>query len=302
MEFVQHLINGLYLGGTYALIALGYTMVYGVLRLINFAHGDVVMVGAYVALFAAAGLHAPAPAPWYQTLLIFLLAMAACALLGMLIERVAYRPLRQAPRLAALITAIGVSVLLENGGQLPWVFGSQPRSVPELVPRVNILPTAWGLSVTPIELVTIGVTLALMVALQMLVQRTRIGKAMRACSMDREAAYLMGIPVNRVILVTFALGSALAAAAGMLIAVKTGQAHAFMGLMLGLKAFVAAVVGGIGSIPGAMVGGFSLGMIEEMVAGYGFSSWRDAIAFVLLILILLVRPTGIMGRAVPEKV
>lgn len=314
-ELLQHAVNGLYLGGTYALIALGYTMVYGVLRLINFAHGDIFMVGAYAGLFAAVSLGASG-GTWWGVAVVFVVSMAVCALLGMLIERSAYRPLRNAPRLTSLITAIGISLLLEYGGQVQPIlragsvevpFGPNPRAFPETVSRSNIFGNSSGISLTWVQLLTVITTLVLMGALELVVRRTRIGKAMRATSVDREAASLMGINVDRVILFTFALGSALAAAAGVMFAMDKGQVDPLMGLMIGLKAFVAAVIGGIGNIPGAMVGGFTLGLVEELAAGYGRyigfpSTARDAVAFVILILILLVRPAGLFGRAVPEKV
>jgi branched-chain amino acid transport system permease protein len=315
-EFIQHIINGVYLGGTYALIALGYTMVYGVLRLINFAHGDVFMVGAYAGFFASVVVGVSGAASWWGVILVFLIGMTLCAGMGMLIERVAYRPLRGAPRLASLITAIGISLLLEYGGQSPplfkygkaqFPFGPTPQSFPELVSRSNLFPPSAGLSFTWVQLLTVLTTLALMAGLELVVTRTRIGKAMRATSVDRDAACLMGVNVDRVILFTFALGSALAAAAGIMFAMDKGQIDPLIGLLIGLKAFVAAVLGGIGNIPGAMAGGFLLGLLEEMVAGYGRfigfpSTARDAVAFGILILILLVRPAGLFGRSVPEKV
>jgi branched-chain amino acid transport system permease protein len=306
-QFLQQLINGLHLGATYALIALGYTMVYGVLRLINFAHGDVFMLGAYAGLFAAVGFgvaHAPG---WGNVILVILTSMAACALVGMTIERFAYRRLRNSPRLTALITAIGVSLLLEYGGQLPWVFGAEPRAFPTgIVPAVQIRIGA-GLHLSAVQILTFAATLVLMVALEFIVRRTRAGKAMRAVSADREAASLMGIPTDRIILYTFALGSALAAAAGVLYALDKPKIDPFMGLYVGLKAFVAAVLGGIGSIPGAVLGGFVLGLTETFVGGYGYlvhveSTWRNAVAFGILILILVVRPAGILGQAAGEKV
>ncbi len=314
-EFLQHVINGLYLGGTYALIALGYTMVYGVLRLINFAHGDVFMVGAYAGLFTAASLGPAHAGTWWGVLVIFVVGMGSCALMGMLIERVAYRPLRRAPRLTSLITAIGISLLLEFGGQLDPAFragsvevpfGATPRSFPETVSRANVFH-GGHISFTWVQLLTVATTLLLMAGLELIVRKTRVGKAMRATSVDREAASLMGINVDRVILFTFALGSALAAAGGIMFAMDKGQVDPLMGLMIGLKAFVAAVIGGIGNIPGAMAGGFVLGLVEEMAAGYGRfvhfpSTARDAVAFAILIVILLVRPAGLLGRAVPEKV
>jgi branched-chain amino acid transport system permease protein len=306
-EFLQQLINGLHLGATYALIALGYSMVYGVLRLINFAHGDVFMLGAYAGLFTVTGMHLANRPGWGTVLIVIVAAMVACALVGMAIERFAYRKLRNQPRLTALITAIGVSLLLEYGGQLPRVFGAESRPFPtSIVPDVH-LPLGVGVQLSPVHLLTFVVTLALMVGLEIIVRRTRVGKAMRAVSADREAASLMGIPTDRVILFTFAVGSALAAAAGVLYALDKPKIDPLMGLYIGLKAFIAAVLGGIGSIPGAVVGGFVLGLTETFVGAYGSlihvdSTWRNAVAFGILIIILVVRPSGIMGQAVREKV
>jgi branched-chain amino acid transport system permease protein len=318
-ELLQHLVNGLSVGTIYALIALGYTMVYGVLKLINFAHGDVYMVGAFAGYYLAdlmVPLGAPgAPSPddgvagaVLRASLVTLGAMAVCALLGWLVERLAYRPLRQRARLTSLITAIGVSFLLEYGFQLqPWGFmpfefppGPTPRFFPELFPRVA-LPTG-DVNVSNYDVFGLAVAVALMLALQLVVYRTRFGTAMRAVSFDPQVAGLMGIPVNRVISWTFVLGSALAAAAAILNAVPRPQINPLFGLMPGLKAFVAAVLGGIGSVPGAMVGGLALGLAEEFVAGYTASSLKDAIAFTILILVLLFRPEGLFGRVTVEKV
>ncbi|MFN3648778.1 MAG: branched-chain amino acid ABC transporter permease [Armatimonadota bacterium] len=316
-QFVQQLINGSHLGATYALIALGYTMVYGVLRLINFAHGDVFMLGAYSGLFAAVGLGVSQRAGWGSVILVIVVAMVACALVGMAIERFAYRRLRSAPRLNTLITAIGVSLLLEYGGQLPPVlrlgpveipFGPQQRAFPTgIIPEMSV--PLWGnLQLSAVQVITFVVAIALMVGLELIIRKTRVGKAMRAVSADREAASLMGIPTDRVILYTFAFGSALAAAAGVLYALdKPTTVEPMMGLYTGLKAFVAAVLGGIGSIPGALIGGFVMGLTETLVTGYGAnfgldSTWKDAVAFGILILILIVRPSGIMGTTAKEKV
>lgn len=309
-QFLQLLINGLHQGATYALIALGYTMVYGVLRLINFAHGDVFMLGAYTGLFAAVALGVSQSANWATALLVMLIAMAVCGLVGMAIERLAYRKLRTAPRLNALIAAIGVSLLLEYGGQLPpllrlggieFPFGAQERGFPVGIIPESTLRIGAGVNLSAAQILTFMITIALMVGLEVIVRRTRSGKAMRAVSADREAAALMGIPTDRVILFTFALGSALAAAAGVLYALDKPKVEPLMGLYPGLKAFVAAVLGGIGSIPGAMLGGFVLGLTESGV-GFLASTWRDAIAFAVLILILLVRPSGLLGRPAREKV
>ncbi|MBI3944286.1 MAG: branched-chain amino acid ABC transporter permease [Armatimonadetes bacterium] len=293
--FLQQLVNGLAWGSIYSLIALGYTMVYGILRFINFAHGDIYMIGAYAGYFAVT------PRPGGLGLGLFwgvLLAMAACALLGVIIERAAYRPLRNAPRLTVLITAIGVSLLLENVAQHPSVFGPNPRPFPDVIAMrtLHLGPVA----VSNLQLLIVGASLALMVVLQLIVNYTRIGRAMRAVSYDRETAALMGVNTDTVISATFAFGSALAAAAGVLVALVS-QVEPLMGIMPGIKAFVAAVLGGIGNVPGAMVGGLVLGVSEYMVAWH-WPDFRDAIAFALLILILLVRPTGILGTGAVEKV
>jgi branched-chain amino acid transport system permease protein len=315
VELLQHLVNGLSVGTIYALIALGYTMVYGVLKLINFAHGDVYMVGAYAGYYLAdlvmPGGRAPAQGmagAMLRASLVTVGAMALCGLLGYLIERLAYRPLRSRARLTSLITAIGVSFLLEYGFQLqPWAFmpvefppGPTPRFFPELFPRVAL---PFGeVTVSNYDVIGLAVAVALMLGLQFIVYRTRFGTAMRAVSFDPQVAGLMGIPVSRIISGTFMLGSALAAAAAILNAVPRPQINPLFGLMPGLKAFVAAVLGGIGSVPGAMVGGLALGLAEEFVAGYTASSFKDAIAFTILILVLLFRPVGLFGRATVEKV
>ncbi|HBT48171.1 MAG TPA: branched-chain amino acid ABC transporter permease [Peptococcaceae bacterium] len=293
-ELVQQLINGLTLGGIYALIALGYTMVYGIIQLINFAHGDILMVAAYVAFFAITVLKVGVvPA--------LVLAVVFCALLGVAIERIAYKPLRQAPRLAALITAIGVSLFLENGGL--WLLGTDFRSFPPGTVN-NYTYTLLGgtVRITSMQLLILALTLLVMVILQYIVHYTKVGKAMRAVAYDKEAAALMGINVDSVVSVTFALGSAFAAVAGVLWGLYYNTVHPLMGLMPGLKAFVAAVIGGIGIIPGAMAGGFFLGIIEALVSGYGSSELRDPVVFILLILVLLFRPAGLLGKDTVEKV
>jgi branched-chain amino acid transport system permease protein len=301
-QFLQQLLNGIHLGSIYALIALGYTMVYGVLRLINFAHGDVYMVGAYLGLVLTAWVGADQHPGLGMALVVMCGTMAGCALLGLVIERFAYRPLRRAPRLTALITAIGVSLLLENVIQHPRVFGPDPRYYPKLIPSHPLFQTASVTLQTDSAIITAS-AMALMAVLWYIVTRTKMGKAMRAVSYDREAALLMGINTDRVIAFTFALGSALAGAAGFLYpALSHTRVEPLMGVLLGLKAFVAAVLGGIGSVPGAMVGGLIMGVAEYAVVGIGQGDWRDAVAFVILIVILLVRPAGLFGRAVPEKV
>jgi branched-chain amino acid transport system permease protein len=297
-ELLQHLINGMSLGTIYALMALGYTMVYGVLRLINFAHADVFMFGAYVGLFTAKALRVEETPSGWRAGLVLVVSMFASALLGLLIERLAYRPLRARPRLTALITAIGVSCFLENAAQLVW--SPDPRRFPSLLETTAY--TAGNVSVSNVQLMSFAVAMALMVGLQYLVYRTRFGLAMRAVSHDPGIAALMGVPVNRVISVTFAVGSALAAAAAVLYGIQYPKVEPLMGVMLGLKAFVAAVLGGIGNVPGSVLGGLVLGLTEEFVAGYGLSSYRDAVAFSILIAILLFKPAGMLGRAVAEKV
>jgi branched-chain amino acid transport system permease protein len=299
-ELFQQLANGIAWGSIYALIALGYTMVYGILRLINFAHGDIYMVGAFAAYYLARLLHAGGPDPSPLLAAVVLLAsMAICAALGVAMEFFAYRPVRKSSRLTALITAIGVSLLLENLGIR--LFGADPKFFPQLVaPRTITL--AEGVIVTNHQITVVLISILLMVALTLFVHRTRTGKAMRAVAFNRDAASLMGIPVNRIITITFAIGSALAAAAGVLVGLTNPKIEPLMGIMPGVKAFVAAVLGGIGSIPGAVIGGLVMGVSEYLVVGYISSTYRDAIAFVILILVLLVKPAGLLGRNVAEKV
>jgi branched-chain amino acid transport system permease protein len=299
-EFLQQLVNGIAWGSIYSLIALGYTMVYGILRFINFAHGDIYMVGAYLAYFAV-GLFGfrSHEVGLGGFLLVLGSSMAGAAALGVMIERFAYKPVRKQPRLTALITAIGVSLFLENAGIL--AFGAEPRFFPQIIPGRSVrLP--GGALVTTLQLLVLAGALVLMVGLNLIVYRTRVGRAMRAVSFSRDYASLMGIPTNLIITFTFGLGSALAAAAGVLVALTTPRIDPLMGLLPGLKAFVAAVLGGIGSIPGAMVGGLIMGVAETMVSGYISSTYRDAIAFAVLIVILLVRPWGLLGRPEKEKV
>ena len=298
-EFLQQLINGVTWGSVYALIALGYTMVYGILRLINFAHGDVYMLGAFFGYFAARWFGAaqdPNPA---RALLVLVAAMIGCGLVGFVIERAAYKPVRRSSRLAALITAIGVSLLLENGGAL--LFGADPKFFPQIVTAQNIA-LGGGVTISNQQIIILVVSLILMVVLRFIVLNTRVGKAMRAVSHSHTAAALMGISVDRIITFTFVLGSMLAAAAGVLVALQNPKIEPYMGIMPGLKAFVAAVLGGIGNIPGAVLGGLVMGIAEVMVVGYVSPTYRDAIAFVLLIVILLVRPTGLLGKPSGEKV
>jgi branched-chain amino acid transport system permease protein len=308
-EFLQHLLNGMSVGTIYALIALGYTMVYGVLKLINFAHGDVYMVGAFGGYWVAGTLFRGEPPSFLKASVLTMVAMFVCGLLGFVIERFAYRPLRDRPRITALITAIGVSFFLEYGFQLqPFVTSPiqfPPGPTPRFFPTVVDLGPSfefWGVMIPRFEVLGFAVAVGLMVALQFIVYRTRFGTAMRAVSFDSNVAGLMGIPVNRIISGTFVLGSMLAGAAGIINAASRHKIDPLFGLMPGLKAFVAAVLGGIGSVPGAMAGGLVLGLAEEYVAGYTSSSYRDAIAFSILILVLLVRPEGLMGRVTVEKV
>lgn len=288
---LQQLVNGLILGSVYALLALGYTMVYGIIKLINFAHGDIYMMGAFMGYFLINSLH-------LNFFLALILAMVGTAALGVLVEFLAYRPLRNSTRIAALITAIGVSFFLEY--VMVYFVGANTRSFPQVIEtvRYNFGP----ISLTNIQLMILVISLILMVLLQVIVQKTKMGKAMRAVSVDSDAAQLMGINVNRTISFTFALGSALAGAAGVLIALYYNSLEPLMGMTSGLKSFVAAVLGGIGIIPGAALGGFVIGLLETFATAFGMSDFRDAIVYGILILILLVRPAGILGKNVKEKV
>jgi len=292
-QVFQQLINGLSLGSIYALIALGYTMVYGIIQLINFAHGDVLMVGAYVGYFCMTSFHLNV----FESLVI---AMAACAILGVIIERVAYRPLRNSTRIAVLITAIGVSMILEY--TMMYFMGANVLTYPPMPAFLNGSFTIGGVMIKNIQVVIIGISVVLMVILQYIVKQTRVGKAMRAVSQDPEAARLMGINVDNTISLTFALGSALAGAAGVLWGVYYNSINPLMGLMPGMKAFVAAVLGGIGLIPGALLGAYIVGLLETGVAASGFSLFRDAVVFAVLIIILIIKPAGLLGRNVKEKV
>ncbi|RKD24437.1 ABC transporter permease [Ammoniphilus oxalaticus] len=291
MEWIQQLVNGISLGSIYALIALGYTMVYGIIKLINFAHGEVFMIGAFVGFYAIRGLGLGLfPA--------LLLAMLVCASLGVIIERIAYKRLRHATRIAALTTAIGVSLFIQY--VTIYFRGAQPEGYPDVFPSANF--KIFGVSISSQSIFILVVSILLMIMLQFIVHRTKIGKAMRAVSHDAEAAQLMGINVDNTISATFAIGSALAGAAGVIFGVYYGKIEPLMGIMPGLKAFIAAVLGGIGIIPGAMVGGLLLGVVETFVSAAGYSMWRDAVAFIILILILLFKPTGLFGKNMREKV
>ncbi|MDP9751710.1 MULTISPECIES: branched-chain amino acid ABC transporter permease [Thermoanaerobacter] len=292
-EFIQQLINGISVGSIYALIALGYTMVYGIIKLINFAHGDVYMLGAFAGLYATLVLKMS-----FVPALIF--SMIVCAILGIIIERLAYRPLRNSPKIVILITAIGVSLLLEYTTM--FFLGPQPRAFPEVFKHASYTLVGGKVTISNREILIIAVTVILMILLQYIIHNTKIGKAMRAVSYDMQAARLMGINVDTTISITFALGSALAAAAGVLVGIYYNKVFPLMGIMFGLKAFVSAVLGGIGIIPGAMTGGLILGITESLVSGYGSSLYRDPVAFVILIIILLVKPSGLFGKNVREKV
>ena len=296
--FLQQLINGLSLGAIYALIALGYTMVYGVLRLINFAHGDIYMLGAFVGYYIATALNLDASPSLFGAILVTLGSMAACALAGIIMERFAYRPVRNQARLTSLITAIGVSLLLEYGGQV--VFGATPRFFPQMI-RAQVY-SVGGVQITNQSLMIIIVAIIVMFGLEFIVHRTKVGTAMRATSFNLSVAKLMGINTDFVIAFTFALGSALAAVGGVMVALAIPRIDPLMGLMTGLKAFVAAVLGGIGNIPGAMIGGVIIGLMETWLSATSYSTYRDAVAFAVLILILLFRPAGILGTATVEKV
>jgi len=296
MIVLQQLINGLSLGSIYALIALGYTMVYGIVLLINFAHGDILMVGAYAAFFVLGAIGAGP----VGMLAAFAVSMIVCASFGITIERFAYRPLRNSPRLNSLITAIAVSLILENGARVLPFIGPNPRQFPR--PAVVNVQLASGLSISNIQIIVIILSALLMLALNYIVNYTKRGKAMRAVSFDLQAASLMGISANRIISFTFALGSVLAAAGGVLYASAYPQVNPLMGMMPGLKAFVAAVLGGIGSIPGAMLGGFILGIAETFTKGFISSQFSDAISFSILIIVLLLNPTGLLGKKTRIKV
>lgn len=320
-DFVQTLITALAIGGLYALIALGYTMVYGILKFINFAHSDIVVLGAWLSFklatkwLPACGLTAQAAdgeLRWWFGGVVLVLAMLSCALVGFLIERLAYRPLRRASRLNVLITAIGVSLLLQNVGQLPYVFGASPENMPSLIENAEVMRLPLGgdggghdVIIGRVDVIIFCTSAVLMLMLEFLVFRTKFGTAMRAVSFSTDNAALMGVPVDRVISITFVIGSALAAAAGFLYAMKypglSQPAHSIW-VLLGLKAFVAAVIGGIGNVRGAVLGGFVIAFVEQFGTFYISTNYRDVYVFALLILILLVRPTGILGTPYREKV
>ena len=291
MEFLQQLINGLALGSVYALLALGYTMVYGIIQLINFAHGEIYMIGAFAGFYSASTLELPL----IPTLLV---AMVVSALAGIIIEKIAYKPLRNSPRITLLITAIGVSLFLQNAMRIS--VGSNPKPFPDLI-------NAGSINIGPIQIewktiLMLSISAFLVILLQFIVYKTKIGKAMRASSQDMEAASLMGINVNNTISFTFAIGSALAGIAGVLVAISYPSITPYMGVMPGLKAFVAAVLGGIGSIPGALVGGIAIGLLETFSKAYISTNFSDAIVFAVLIIILLIKPSGLLGKKTNVKV
>ncbi|WP_316151313.1 branched-chain amino acid ABC transporter permease [Cupriavidus sp. BIC8F] len=307
--FIQQIVNGLVIGSIYALIALGYTMVYGILGIINFAHGDVLMIGALTALSAILGLQKIAPGlpEWLTLVIATLVAMPVCALLSFTIERAAYRPLRNAPRLAPLITAIGVSIILQTVGMMIW--SRNPLTFPQLLPSAPIDIGATGATITGKEIAIIAMAVLVMGGLLLLVNRTKLGRAMRATAENQKVAGLMGVNPNFVISATFMIGGTMAALAGVMMATNYGNAHFYMGFIPGLKAFTAAVLGGIGNLAGAMVGGMLLGLIEALGAGYigdltgGIfgSNYQDVFAFIVLITVLVFRPSGLMGERVAER-
>lgn len=298
-DFIQHIINGLNLGAIYALIALGYTMVYGVLQLINFAHAEVYMLGAFSVYYANRFLHLNMNPGWASFGVAILIAVICCSIVGLLIERFAYRPLRAAPRLNILITAIGVSLLLQFSGQV--VFGAEPKLFPEVLVDQELFRFGQ-IQIRSFDLTIIGVSMAAMVILHFLIHRTRVGMAIRAVSFNSRSASLMGINVNLMIGIVFVIGSSLAGIGAVLVGLKYPKIDPLMGMMIGLKAFVAAVFGGIGSLPGAVVGGLLMGLCEEMVVAYLSSAYRDALAFGLLIAILVFKPSGLFGKFQVEKV
>lgn len=292
-QIIQQLINGISLGSIYALIALGYTMVYGIIKLINFAHGEVYMIGAYVGYALTTFLHLS-----FFPALIF--SMVFCALLGMVIEKVAYKPIRNSTRIAALITAISVSLFLQYG--MMYFVKPETRTFPNILPNKQLMLLGGRLVLDIRNIYIVLVTFTLMLLLQYIIHNTKVGKSMRAVSLDKDAAELMGIDINRTISYTFAIGSSLAGAAGVLVGAYYNSINPLMGVAPGLKAFVAAVIGGIGVIPGAMIGGLFLGMTETMVSAFGGSLYKDAVSFAILIIVLLIRPNGLLGSNIREKV
>ncbi|MDA3847223.1 MAG: branched-chain amino acid ABC transporter permease [Vallitaleaceae bacterium] len=290
--FIQQIVYGLSAGSIYALIALGYTMVYGIVKLINFAHGEVLMMGAYFTIFGIISFNIP-------IILALPISMVLCALLGMFIDRVAYKPLRNAPRISALITALGVSMFLSNFFKL--LFGAEKRKMPDF-PALKGGYVFGDVTIPYKAILTLVLTLVCLITLQIIVRKTKVGRAMRAVSEDKQAAQLMGVNVDLTISITFAIGSALAAVGGVLYAINYSQIFPTMGTLTGLKAFVAAVLGGIGILPGAMFGGFLIGIVENLTKGYGAGGWSNAVVFGILIIVLLVKPEGIFGKNTREKV
>ena len=300
-QFFQQIVNGLTIGSIYALVALGYTMVYGILKMINFAHGELFMIGSFLAftLIVSARLMAVIPNPAIGLLVVFVLVACLVALIGLLLERTAYRPLRRSSRLAPVVSALGASIFLQNAVML--TFGGGYLVFPEhLVPNID-----WsiaGVNISLMRVLILALSISLMIALYLLVQKTRVGAAIRACSLDHDTARLMGINVDRMIALVFIIGPALGAIAGIMVGLYYRQINFTMGWAYGLRAFTAAILGGIGNIPGAMVGGLLLGVFESIGAGYVSAAWKDAISFLILILILILRPTGLLGERVAEKV
>ena len=298
-DFTQHLINGISLGSIYALIALGYTMVYGIMKMINFAHSDVYMVGAFAAYYFARWLGIENSPGLMSLLTLIVISMICCSILGFAIERLAYRPLRKAPKLNILITAIGVSLLLQYSGQI--IFGADPKVFPDVMTD-SIVGYIGDVELKSFDLTVLGVSLAAMLGLQFLIYKTKIGKAMRAVSANASVASILGVNTDRIITITFIVGSSLAGIGSVLVGMKYPKIDPLMGMMIGLKAFVAAVLGGVGNIGGAVLGAMIMGLSEEMVVAYLSSTYRDALAFSILILILLFRPAGLLGKYSKEKV
>lgn len=298
-QFLQQLINGLAIGGIYALVALGYTMVYGVLKLINFAHGDLFTIGAYLGmtLFVSMGLAGTVP-PIVAIIIVAIMVMGLVAVLGFVLERVAYRPLRKANRLSAVVSALGASIFFQNAIMLIW--GAKYHVYPEAL-RPTTLLNIFGMNVPLIRVMLIVSSVVLMLCLYWFIHRTRTGTAIRAAAMDQGAARLMGINVDRIISLVFLIGPGLGGVAGVMVGLAYGQIDFSMGLSYGLKAFTAAILGGIGNIPGAMLGGLLLGLVETLGAAYLTIAWKDAISFLVLILILIIRPTGLLGERVADK-
>lgn len=298
-DFVQHIINGISLGSIYALIALGYTMVYGILKMINFAHSDVYMIGAFAAYYVARWLGIEAQPGLASLLMLILVSMLACGFLGFLIERFAYRPLRKAPKLNILITAIGVSLFLQYSGQV--VFGADPKVFPEVMTDYVLL-TFGPVELRSFDLTVLGVSLIAMLCLEFLIKKTKVGRAMRAVSSNALVASMLGVNTDKIIAFTFIVGSSLAGVGSVLVGMKYPKIDPLMGMMIGLKAFVAAVLGGIGNIGGAVLGALIMGLSEEMVVAYLSSTYRDAFAFGILIVILIFKPAGLLGKYSVEKV